>query len=292
MSFRAKGFKCICGAQLDKLSANKRCQFVDVVVCDGCLREIDPAKDIWVYHCATRNAAHPNHYDLCAECASKNDEAPSNAAFMALRQQGYDFETTVNALRKSGGDLAKAMQMLQPETHGNDEQQHNSQTLQDQLDKAKEAGKRYQRECRMLRQKNTELTNQVTRLLDEKKEMELMIESLKKENEELKKKNLDETQFRQWNHEEILCWILSIDDAYFSQYSDVLSKELMNCQLLGADLPDLSNKDIRDLGVRLFSDAKKLEKHIQRLVQENSPAQKSKSAYPENEGFAAPTAFI
>ena len=135
------------------------------------------------------------------------------------------------------------------------------------------------------------LQNDMNKLLDDKKEMELLINNLKKENASLKKKNIEELNFINWNHEEILLWILSIDDGYFDKYSNILDKELNDCEMRGKDLLELSTKDIRGLGVKVFADAKKLEKCIQELVNKYSIESKH-FIVKDNEGNQPPTAYI
>ena len=126
----------------------------------------------------------------------------------------------------------------------------------------------------VLKSENIKLKSQVNyaemhvnKLLDENKDMEIRINELKEEKELLQRKTIDPSNFVNWDHEDILSWIVSIDGGYFDKYRSILSKELNDCNLRGSDLSALNSADIRGLGVKVFHDAKKLERHIQQLIQ-------------------------
>eukprot|EP01084_Bolivina_argentea_P149733 261540_1 len=276
---------CICGG---KLTATKGMR----VYCDGCAEHFTESNI--VFSCKDNRfcKAHPQGYDLCTNCAKNNRNAPSNAAYLALRQMGYSQKVTFNALKLSNGDMQKALELL---TNGGTSKapitSNDHEKLRSQLKQYKETILSLKSANSLLQQKNISLSNQVNTLLDDHKEMELTIKSLNEEIKLLKKQNIDESNFINWDHEQILLWILSINDGYFDKYSSILSQELSDCEIKGNDLLELSTKDIRGLGVKVFSDAKKLEKCIQELI--NKYANKHPGNISmNNEGVHAPTSYM
>ena len=128
---------------------------------------------------------------------------------------------------------------------------------------------------------------QMNKLLDENKEMEIRMNELKAEKELLQNKATDPSDFVNWTHVEILSWIISIDQGYFEKYRSILERELKDCDMKGSDLSLLNSNDIRGLGVKVFHDAKKLERYIQEFVQQQSNVDQNLIV---NEG--ASTAFL
>lgn len=135
---------------------------------------------------------------------------------------------------------------------------------------------------------------QMNKLLDENKEMEMKIKELQTENALLQKRATDPSNFMNWTHEEILSWITSSDGGYFEKYRIVLARELKDCDMKGSDLCSLNSNDIRGLGVKVFHDAKKLERSIQKFVQQYGTAMPVQQVADQNlllnEG--APTAYL
>eukprot|EP01084_Bolivina_argentea_P161906 281782_1 len=134
-----------------------------------------------------------------------------------------------------------------------------------------------------------QLKSQNLKLLDEQKEMQLTINELEKENKMLKKKAIDVTNFEQWDSDDIINWIFSIENGLFEQnYGVVLRKEITNAELTGTDLIEMNTNDIKGFGINVFKHRKVLEKEIQKLVQ----AKDISNNIAVNEGSNAPTAYI
>ena len=116
----------------------------------------------------------------------------------------------------------------------------------------------------------------------------------KKKNKELKKKNINESDFINWDHEQILLWILSLNNGYFNKYSDTLNKQLKECDITGNDLYELNTTDIRGLGIKKFSDAKKLEKYIQELIHKYGSYNTNNHNHNnhDDEGNIVPVAYL
>eukprot|EP01084_Bolivina_argentea_P012715 23811_1 len=113
-------------------------------------------------------------------------------------------------MKEANGNLAEALKLLAKKSvdEGQGNNLNNTRELQ-----------QYRAEIRSLKSQVSAAKNEVFKLLDEKKEMEILICKLKEENNELKKKNINTSAFLSWKHEEILLWILSIDDGFFDKYS-------------------------------------------------------------------------
>ena len=137
-----------------------------------------------------------------------------------------------------------------------------------------------------LKQDKIKLQQISDKLLDDQKEFEMQIQKLRKENEELKMRNIDVQNYRTWNWKQILLWILSLDDGRYSKYEDELRKNLANEEIGGEDLFEVNEADIKGWGVNNFKDKKNLSKRIKELVNQYKPAVGNEG------GLAAPTAYI
>ena len=122
--------------------------------------------------------------------------------------------------------------------------------------------------------------------------MQSTINNLQKENEKLKRKTIDPTKFEEWNEDDVINWIFSLENGLFEQsYGDILSKEIKNAELSGSDLIELNTNDMKMFGINKFKHKKILEKHIQKLVQQNHTKNQD-VMNNDNEGVNAPTAYI
>ena len=106
--------------------------------------------------------------------------------------------------------------------------------------------------------------------MEEQKEYQTQIKVLTQENQQLKLQLIDITQFESWKHEQIIAWIMSLEDGRFKKYNDILSKCLSEEDVKGVDLKSVDVIDIRGWGVVNFSDRKALFGNIKSLVNGNN----------------------
>eukprot|EP01083_Nonionella_stella_P289359 984667_1 len=67
---------------------------------------------------------------------------------------------------------------------------------------------------------------QVGVLMEEKKEMELEINALKKENKRLRLKSIDVVRYETWEWEEVLRWIMMIEYNQKEKICNILMKQM------------------------------------------------------------------
>ena len=115
-----------------------------------------------------------------------------------------------------------------------------------------------------------------------------MIENkeLKNEIKELKLKNIDESKYLEWDYEEIVSWIISLDNGRYCKYEEKLKTELN-----GTNLQRVDQNDIKSWGVKKFDDKKDLYLAIQDLVNKSNKKQNVNNNNM-NEGDNVPTAYI
>eukprot|EP01083_Nonionella_stella_P074886 203276_1 len=158
--------------------------------------------------------------------------------------------------------------------------------------KLKEQNHRLNDELKHLKRQVKELQTQNNRLIDERKEYETTIHALRSEISKLKVKSVDITKYLSWKHEDILMWIMSLDNNRFDGYRDRLSQSLKEEGIEGIHLNEVNEMDIKGWGIKNFADKKFLLKKIKELVhqksKQNNRTNQSYNAF--NEG--APTAYI
>ena len=107
------------------------------------------------------------------------------------------------------------------------------------------------------------------------------IEQLRTENEGLRQENirlkmqfkaksLDLSQYKSWNWQEMLQWILSIDDSRFNVYETQLRQMLNEEKPTGDDLGYVTENDIKRWGITNFRDIKIVLQNIKKLVNDEN----------------------
>ena len=74
-----------------------------------------------------------------------------------------------------------------------------------------------------------------------------------------------ETDFRSWDHQHILNWIMELEDGMFIKYKDVLEHSLKEKNVRGMELQYVERGDIKMWGIKDFEHRRKLCQHIERL---------------------------
>ena len=138
----------------------------------------------------------------------------------------------------------------------------------------------------VLQNKNKSQKDQIDKLLDEQKEYELKINELKDENKELKIKSINTANYKNWDTNDILIWIMSLENGRLSKYEQDLRRNLENEEVMGSHLDDVNEIDVKGWGVVKFGDKKFLSQKIQELTHKNQ------NIAVANEGANAPTAYI
>merc|ERR1712129_176696 len=104
-------------------------------------------------------------------------------------------------------------------------------------------------------------------LSDDCKETARAMDELKVKFEELRKnRKLDLSEFEQWSQDDLLCWILSLENGRFEKYEAALKQAFAEREIDGECLRDIGKQDLFDCGVKSFKDQSALFKHIQKLT--------------------------
>eukprot|EP01084_Bolivina_argentea_P174215 301771_1 len=120
---------------------------------------------------------------------------------------------------------------------------------------------------------NDAMKQKINMLEDEKKEYEMTINELKNQINILKVKALDRLDvenFTQWDSNDVLNWILSIENGIFGNYKSKLKLEIMDGEITGQDLTTITIEDIKNLGVTKFGHRKLLQSNIEKLIKINN----------------------
>eukprot|EP01084_Bolivina_argentea_P089719 161832_1 len=102
--------------------------------------------------------------------------------------------------------------------------------------------------------------------MDECKELEIKNKQLMVENKELRMKNINVLNYKSWTWENIIQWILAIEQDRFVKYEKKLREVISQEQPSGDDLYDVNEGDIKRWGVTVFKDIKLLYKNIKKLT--------------------------
>ena len=89
---------------------------------------------------------------------------------------------------------------------------------------------------------------------------------LEREVKELRVKLMNEEDFEQWTFIQIVEWITNLDNGRFVAYKDVLSASMEEEEIVGRNLYEVNELDIKSWGIKKFDDKKTLMKHIKALI--------------------------
>merc|ERR1712154_271552 len=117
---------------------------------------------------------------------------------------------------------------------------------------------------------------------------EITINDLKNQIQKLKVKALDINLFTEWDSNDVLNWILSIENGVFGKYEKKLKQEIMEGEVTGNDLLTLNVEDIKTLGISKFAHRKLLLSNIAKLIQIQDNDNKQNMNDINNEGINAP----
>lgn len=116
--------------------------------------------------------------------------------------------------------------------------------------------------------------------MEEQKESQIKIERLEEQVAALKLRAIDESKYMDWEWEDVLLWILSMDNGRYKKYESVLRQSLSEEEVRGEYLSKVDSADIKGWGIKSFLDKKDLFARITDLVEQNADVAVAKAAYP------------
>ena len=115
------------------------------------------------------------------------------------------------------------------------------------------------------KQQISELKQNIGQLMDQQKQRDFEFANLRKENTELRMRNINIQKYAQWNVKQIIFWILSLENQRFEKYTKQLRKEFISEGINGSDITEIDEFNLQKWGVQNFRDRKDLMKHIKTL---------------------------
>eukprot|EP01084_Bolivina_argentea_P024704 45990_1 len=244
----------------------------------------------------------PNQYWECNACTFVNSISSKNCKICSILKSTSDqLSAQIQQLATQKSQIVSLQKELNAIKENNNVLKSQTTSLNEiinctlnQTNKLREENKQekeaHKIEIKGLQQQNNVLGSeisllkkQVNNLKDERKEFEMTINKLKIENKELKLKSIDVSKYKEWNYENILLWIMSLENGRYLKYEQTLRMNLKHEEVIGDNLKDVDAIDIKGWGVANFGDKKSLMQHIQRLVNQMGNV---------NEGVDVPTAYI
>ena len=221
-----------------------------------------------------------------------------------LKQENNDLrkqmEQLVNELDQSRIRIQKKTEAIKLEKNKTEDAEMEcdrlllqQQVLQEKIESIEEDRKRekiqtesYKNENAVMKQEIEALNKNNLDLSDECKELKHDLMDVKaKYNQLLRKNNIKESEYKEWDSDIITDWIIGLNQEY-EQYEQVLRKCLMEESVDGNILNELDKNDLHRLGVKSLKHKNEIIKNIQRITAPNPQL-------IANEGNnAAPTAYI
>ena len=95
-----------------------------------------------------------------------------------------------------------------------------------------------------------------------------MIRELKEQVKQLQFQRIDAIKYNNWNYQDVVQWILSLERGRFMKYEKSLNRILSEEEVCGEDLVDVKRDAIKSWGIKTFSDITALQNYIDDLVQQ------------------------
>ena len=93
-----------------------------------------------------------------------------------------------------------------------------------------------------------------------------MVNKLEKENDKYLKPDIN--KYKEWSVNEMVLWIMSLENGRFSKYCDTLKENLIRNEISGDELPQITRQDLdTSFGINKFGDRTALEKYLKQLGQ-------------------------
>ena len=102
-------------------------------------------------------------------------------------------------------------------------------------------------------------------LNDEQKELKMELEEMTQKYNELKKLNIDESKFMDWDTETVVDWMLSLDEEY-GKYEGSLRENMRTEGVNGSLLHELEKMDLQRYGVVMLKDRVAIIRAIEKLT--------------------------
>eukprot|EP01083_Nonionella_stella_P261637 890586_1 len=186
-----------------------------------------------------------------------------------------------NSLQSVVNKLQNEVKILQVEKEGL--QSLTDELLQKQSEMAKDIAqsksmrsmiKELQNEVEILRTEKdnsietcNQLRNENNALNEECKESKMELVNLKSKYDELKQKcPLDITQYKEWSGEDVIMWIVSLENGRFKKYEETLKVSFKEQEFVGQWLDDVQKSDVHDWGIKHFGDKTKLFQYIDEIT--------------------------
>ena len=215
----------------------------------------------------------PNDDAKCNECA----ELKSTNKFLMrkLREQGREHEAKVASLEHQ---LTELREQNKVSTQGHEvkvarlEHELNASTLslaqvQSERDALREELNANNLALAQIQSKNDEMS-------DELKEAQASLQEMTSKYERLRRnKQIDEKNWREWDTEDAVAWVLSLDDKFeIVGYGDELRRHWQEEDVQGEQLGQIEKGDLHRWGVKNFQHKNKIMTEIKRLTaQQHNP---------------------
>ena len=140
-----------------------------------------------------------------------------------------------------------------------------------------------------LEQANLRQQSTINKLLDEKKENEITIQTLKDQVQKLQlEKPLDYTKWKEWSTDDVYKFFINMfEDDRLKKYEKSIKEEIFDSEYSGENIPQITEKNLKEFfGIKNIGVRKDVWHKIQQLINNNN---NNKNDF---EGANAPTAYI
>eukprot|EP01083_Nonionella_stella_P041722 113023_1 len=107
----------------------------------------------------------------------------------------------------------------------------------------------------------------------ERKQYEQQLNSLQLKIKQMKNKTMDTHNWRQWDQNEIIQWIVFVDNNRFAKYEKIVRNAFEEQQVTAHDLPHINENDVFNWGIKILCEKKLLCKYIQQLTRKSNHQQ-------------------
>merc|ERR1711902_391765 len=82
-------------------------------------------------------------------------------------------------------------------------------------------------------------------------------------------KNINTTKYREWSSDEVVDWLISLEDGKFLKYEDMFRVIFNQQGVDGSTIGYIDKSELKGWGIDSFSDRARIHENIQNLINKN-----------------------
>eukprot|EP01083_Nonionella_stella_P306350 1072706_1 len=194
------------------------------------------------------------------------------ASFSIKKTSTYRLMVKVSKTNNNNSKQMPQIEMISFQTQqAQKQQQTKTQTQQEQKQQQSQSKPKRRKKKQRGKHKGVKVLREENALLRvENQQLLQQLNDVKKQLTQLKRaQRLDTAQYLQWSSDQLVDWIVSLEDGKYQQYENKFRTQFSKEGVNGEAIPHIDRVALNHWGIQNFMDRANLDNAIKRLVQQN-----------------------